>query len=208
MFRTVAQMHEDLDLVIDKVRTPRFSELQRDRFLNFAMDAIIQDRYNNVKIQKGYSFQAFQRLRDELRTIVVPGTNLTLTSGYYVLPNDYRHSVLLRATVDGVVRAAPPMTYDEQGVIDDDPFDAPDPEFPRHIESENGLEIFAGSGVVSSVELFYVRNPLPIQLATGQDCELPGHLHDEVVMLAGAKVNGSVEDFNKYQVLESEAIKS
>ena len=92
MFRTVIEMHQDLDLLIDKVQTPRFTSPEKDRVLNYAQDRIIQDRYDNIKRDTGYSFQSLQRVRDEMRTLVtdVPYTPVINQGNYYTftLPSD------------------------------------------------------------------------------------------------------------------------
>ncbi len=210
MFRTVQEAHFDFRLLVDRVASPRWTDVKIDRFLNFAQDAIIQDRYDNFKQQKNYSFQAFQRVRDELRTIVVGSTPLSVVSGnIFAYPNNYRHALLLRTTIDTFIKSAPPITYDELAIIDDDPFERPVPEFPKSIEAQTGIEILFGiTGTLSLVELFFIRDPLIIDLAGGQTSELPGHLHDEWIEFAAKLAAGTVQNYNRYKLLKQEALEA
>lgn len=210
MIRTIQEAHNLFDLLVDKVATLRWKNFQRDEFLNLSQDTILQDRYDNFKIKKDYSFQAFQRIRDELRTLVVGSTTLSVITGnIFAYPEDYRHSLLLRTTIDGFVKPAPPTTYDALETIDDDPFEIPEPEFPRSIESQTGIEILFGTtGTITNVELFYIRNPLKISLANNQTSEFPGHLHDEWVAFAASKADGTAENYNKYKLLKQEGLEA
>ena len=213
MFRTVAQMHEDLDLLIDKVQTPRFTSPEKDRVLNYAQDRIIQDRYDNIKRDTGYSFQSLQRVRDEMRTLVtdVPYTPVVNQGNYYTftLPSDYRHEILLQLNLNAQTVTSIPIDYDTFGVAEEDPFNVMTAEYPRHIESGNNeVRVYAGTGTLAYVVISYLKNPLPIDFNTGQDSQLPGTLHDELENLAASIINGTVEDYRKYQLLEKESKES
>lgn len=214
MYRTVDEMHTDLDFLIDKVRTPRFEDSQRDRVLNFAMDRTIQDRYDNIKKAERYSFQAFQRIRDELYTLIPEPAMGALTdnvdnTGRFSFPSDYRHGLLVQvgttpAATDTVSR---PITYDSLGIAKKDPFEEPTDTFPRHIEDGQGIVIYHGGGIYF-YKFYYLRSPKAISKSLSQDCELPGVLHDEVLQIAASIVNGTIEDFNKYKMFEQETQQS
>ena len=213
MFRTVTQMHEDLDLLIDKVQTPRFTSPEKDRVLNYAQDRIIQDRYDNIRRDTGYSFQSLQRVRDEMRTLVteVPYTPVINQGNYYTftLPSDYRHEILLQLNLNAQTVTSIPIDYDTFGVAEEDPFNVMTAEYPRHIESgSNQVRVYAGTGTLAYVVISYLKNPLPIDFNTGQDSQLPGTLHDELENLAASIINGTVEDYRKYQLLEKESRES
>ena len=213
MFRNVTQMHEDLDLLIDKVQTPRFTSPEKDRVLNYAQDRIIQDRYDNIKRDTGYSFQSLQRVRDEMRTLVtdVPYTPVVNQGNYYTfaLPDDYRHEILLQLNLNAQTVTSIPIDYDTFGVAEEDPFNVMTAEYPRHIESGNyEVRVYAGTGTLAYVVISYLKNPLPINFNTGQDSQLPGTLHDELENLAASIINGTVEDYRKYQLLEKESKES
>ena len=206
-------MHEDLDLLIDKVQTPRFTSPEKDRVLNYAQDRIIQDRYDNIKRDTGYSFQSLQRVRDEMRTLVtdVPYTPVVNQGNYYTfaLPDDYRHEILLQLNLNAQTVTSIPIDYDTFGVAEEDPFNVMTAEYPRHIESGgNQVRVYAGTGTLAYVVISYLKNPLPINFNTGQDSQLPGTLHDELENLAASIINGTVEDYRKYQLLEKESKES
>lgn len=206
-------MHEDLDLLIDKVQTPRFTSPEKDRVLNYAQDRIIQDRYDNIRRDTGYSFQSLQRVRDEMRTLVteVPYTPVINQGNYYTftLPSDYRHEILLQLNLNAQTVTSIPIDYDTFGVAEEDPFNVMTAEYPRHIESgSNQVRVYAGTGTLAYVVISYLKNPLPIDFNTGQDSQLPGTLHDELENLAASIINGTVEDYRKYQLLEKESRES
>ena len=213
MFRTVIEMHQDLDLLIDKVQTPRFTSPEKDRVLNYAQDRIIQDRYDNIKRDTGYSFQSLQRVRDEMRTLVtdVPYTPVINQGNYYTftLPSDYRHEILLQLNLNAQTVTSIPIDYDTFGVAEEDPFNVMTAEYPRHIESgSNQVRVYAGTGTLAYAVISYLKNPLPIDFNTGQDSQLPGTLHDELENLAASIINGTEEDYRKYQLLEKESKES
>ena len=82
-------------------------------------------------------------------------------------------------------------------------------EYPRHIESGNNqVRVYAGTGTLAYAVISYLKNPLPIDFNTGQDSQLPGTLHDELENLAASIINGTVEDYRKYQLLEKESKES
>jgi len=207
MYRTVSQMHDDLDFLIDKVRTPRFSQDQRDRTLNMAQDRIIQDRYDNIRKNTGYSFQSLQRVRDELRPIVVEHSiTPDISQATFDLPDDYRHEVLLEVILNTTTVTSTPMSHDEKGIISQDPYDTPTNEEPRHMEKTGKtVKVFFEYGYFVGGTLYYLRNPKPISFDDSQDSELPGHLHDELLELASQIINGTVENINRYKIAEKEA---
>tara|TARA_R110000824_G_scaffold24989_6_gene87455 strand:+ start:1641 stop:2288 length:648 start_codon:yes stop_codon:yes gene_type:complete len=215
MFRTVAQMHEDLDLLTDKVESPRFTSPEKDRVLNMAQDRIIQDRYDNIKRDTGYSFQSLQRVRDEMRTLIkeLPyiAVGVAIGGGHYTftLPSDYRNEILLQGNVDSKTVTSIPIDYDTFGVAEEDPFNNFTPTNPRHVESgATSVKVYTGTGTLFFVALSYIRIPAVIDFNTGTNSELPGTLHDELVTLAASIINGTVEDYQKYQLLEKESRES
>tara|TARA_R110002012_G_C11629287_1_gene609659 strand:- start:555 stop:1199 length:645 start_codon:yes stop_codon:yes gene_type:complete len=214
MFRTVAQMHQDINFLIDKVKTPRFESFEIDRALNMAQDRIIQDRYDNIKRDTGYSFQSLQRVRDELRTLITELPYIAVVAnigGYYTfnLPSDYRHEILLQGNINAVTTTSIPIDYDTFGVAEEDPFGNFTEEYPRHIETgAKEVRVYTGNGTLFFMALSYIKNPAAIDLDTGTNSELPGLLHDELENLAASILNGTVEDYPKYQLLEKESKES
>tara|TARA_Y100000310_G_scaffold298998_1_gene333431 strand:+ start:2146 stop:2790 length:645 start_codon:yes stop_codon:yes gene_type:complete len=214
MFRTVAEMHEDLDLLIDKVESPRFTSPEKDRVLNMAQDRIIQDRYDNIRRDTGYSFQSLQRVRDEMRTLIkeLPYVPVVVNpGGYYTftLPANYRHEILLQANINANTVTSIPIDYDTFGVAEEDPFNKFTANNPRHVESgATSVKIYTGTGTLFYVALSYIKNPAAIDLNTSTNSELPGTVHNELENIAASILNGTVEDYQKYQLLEKESKES
>lgn len=210
MFRNVSDMHTALDFLIDKVKTPRFIPSQRDIVLNMAMDRIIQDRYDNIRTSTGYSYQSFQRIRDELRPIVKKESIVTIfDDNSFDLPDDYRHEVLLEVYVNLIKTTSVPIGHDELGIESEDPFTESTNKFPRHIEEGNKrVRVYFKSGFLNKVDIYYLINPPVINILTPQDCILPGHLHDEVINLASQIINGTVSSIQRYKISEKETKES
>ena len=270
MFRTSREMHDDIDFLTDKVATGRWKRSERNRALNFAQDYIVQERYDDYKLNKPYSFQSNQRIRDELRPIVVDDLLLVLSGKDAILPSDYRHLLLLELLMNGETDRVYSVatTYNQLGLLEDNPFSKPEKDYPKHIENQNGITFKTGSTDITNSYIYYIRNPIKIEfgdekinssltlslavtlvanltytvisggvqytgtlytigqnftvvsamlfadlnssttIRAGNDCELPGHLHDEIINKAASQLQGITEDYNQRNLLEMEARKS
>lgn len=146
-------MHQRIDFYHDKVRSPRLREdLDKDQSISIA-----QEKAYNTMVDL---FQFKQHLRDEMRPFVRKNVAVTVTSNSFTLPADYRHLLDVRAVIDGVLRTdIRSMNYSENGPVEGNAFTEPDPEYPRWQESEAGITILCGAGVVSSVQIDYLRRP-------------------------------------------------
>jgi hypothetical protein len=123
---------------------------------------MLRDRYDNIRKDTGYSFQSVQRLRDELRSLIISSA-LIPTGNIITYPADYRHELLLQVTIDGEVKGSRPTTYDELESIRMNPFEKPDIDHVRHLESGQNAEIFYGTfGVFSTSTLHYIKQPVDV----------------------------------------------
>lgn len=147
-------MHLRVDFYHDKVRSPRLrQDLDKDQAI-----AIAQEKAFSSMVDL---FQFKQYLRDEMRPLVRSGVAATVAANTFTLPADYRHLLDMRAVIDGVLRRdIRSMNYSENGPVEDNAFTEPEPEYPRWRESSSGITIICGTGVVSSVEIDYIRKPL------------------------------------------------
>lgn len=158
-------MQDRIEFYVDKSKSPRFQRgFHYDQALNIAQDKIIQDKYDNVKQHKMYAFQVFQKIRDDLRTIVktVP---ITPVGNLIQLPIDYMYEVGLALVINGIKYDSREVTYNEFNGLDDNSFTSITIEEPVHIEDENGIEVSFGlSGTFSSAILSYIKIPSVISL--------------------------------------------
>jgi hypothetical protein len=159
MQRNVVEMLEDIDLILDRTRSPRFEITDKVRALNMAQDKVINDRYDNVKREKRYSFQTYERIRSELRTIVAHKAVATVASEVVAFPADFLYLLGLHPTIDSVEVTADPMTYDEDVIIQNDPFDKPTKEIPRYLESNAGIKVYHDGTTFTAAKISYLQIP-------------------------------------------------
>lgn len=157
----VVQMHNRIEFYIDKSKSPRFqSSFHYDQSLNIAQDALIQDKYDNIKQHKEYAFQVFQKVRDDLRTIV-KNVNITPVGNLIVYPPDYLYEVGLAVTIGGVQYSSSSITYNQVNIQDNNSFTEQAVDEPTHIEDQNGITVMFGTSnaVFSSAKLSYISIP-------------------------------------------------
>lgn len=156
-----------VEFYIDKVSAPRFSVPKHYLpALNIAIDRYIKDRYDNIHLNKPYSFQVLERIRDELRTIV---KNITAApvGNLIAFPVDYMHAVSLQVIINGIKVPSRASTYSELGVIEENSFEVPTPDEPVHLEDQTGITVrFGGIGIFSSYDLGYIRKPATVFKST------------------------------------------
>lgn len=158
-------MHNRMELFIDKSKSPRFqSSFHYDQSLNIAQDALIQDKYDNVKVHKEYAFQVFQKTRDDLRPIVKT-VDIVPTGNIIKYPSDYMFEVGLAVTINGVQYSSASITYNQVNIQNDNSFTEQSIEEPTHIEDQNGITVMFGtSGTFSSARLSYISIPPAISV--------------------------------------------
>lgn len=168
MYRNAAQMCDALDELIDRVKNPRLNDAQRSLYLQFAQGEIIDRRYDPIKTpQDQTSFESVQRVKDDLSAIVKEATGLTPTSNTLDLPADYLHLLQMDAVIDGDKKyGIEAISFDELPTTFKNPFTAISPDYPRWTQSSTGIKIRCGFGVVSSIDLTYLRIPAAISKGT------------------------------------------
>lgn len=165
----IIQQHERTRFYMDQVRSPRYLPETLNEALNVATLSIINDRYDNIKKMrraKNYSFQAVQRVRDELYTIVKNSGAIVAAGNYLPIasyPTDYKYMLQSWATIDGTEYRCSPTSYDEDL---DYAFKRPqisEPERVYWIESNLGVEIlFGDSGTLASGRFWYISIPATV----------------------------------------------
>ncbi len=100
---------------IDRVRAPRFNIT--DHYvpaLNIAMKDFINDRYDNLKDPNGkVTFEAIERVRDELYTLIKEANLVPTLSVITTQPADYMYEIGMRVNIDGVLYTSRQLTYNE-----------------------------------------------------------------------------------------------
>lgn len=158
-------MRTFIDSLIDRVNSPRYLDQEYYEAINSATVMIFEDRVDNVKIKKGYSFESVQRLRDELYTLIKQATGIPIAN-IIPYPTDYNYSILVEPTVSGVTVSARPITYNESGLIQRNPFKQPSEDLTFYLEQSNGIGIKFGTGTFSAYSLWYLKNPSLVSIGT------------------------------------------
>lgn len=169
----IIEMFEKIKQILDVVNTPRYDDSQLVSEINTVQKELIDERGEPLKNNKGYSFQAVQRVRDELYTIVkqspaiIAAGNVLPVASY---PADYQYLVNLKVTISGNEYNSEPTTYSKLDEDTKNPFRRPTLEYPSkvyHNESVLGLDIiFGNTGVLASGVMDYLKYPSTVLVGT------------------------------------------
>lgn len=179
-------------------------------FLNLSQEQIVKARYEGTD---GESFEQTQKRTDDLR-ILLTETDLATSAGgvgnkpnSYIatLPVNYFTTVGEEATISFIDEASNPHTI-RTLVLDSDlntyarSVEDPFSEHVLHYEKSKPLRLFYqtevelisdGNYSVDTYHLRYLRLPHDLEL-DGSDCELPEHMHREIVKTAVSMFLSSV----------------
>lgn len=201
---TAALMFQNLKFGVDKLDTqsyPDIIEEQAEYLLNESQIRIVKTRYNKNNIyQRG--FEEFQKRTEDLRTLVknIEITPTPVSTGspkvykvdLQILGNGDTYMFYLRGNAQvSSAKCSAKYVSVRLSQIDDldkvlvDPFSKPSINQPVISFEDGGIYIYADSSFnVSKFKLTYLKKPRLISIFDSIDCELPEHLHEEVV--AGA----------------------
>ena len=157
--RNIVQMHEDIKKKIDFVNNPRHESRAYDNAINEGIEQLINDRYDNIKNRKPYSVESIQRVKDELYTLVISSV-LTVVSDVAALPSDYKHTLMVKAVINGVEQVVQPVPFDQLQERIDNVFTEPNAENPIYTQDSSGLTLYYGSNnTLGDVTLIYMKTP-------------------------------------------------
>ncbi len=152
----------DIFNLIDRDSSARFSDEKVIKAINTAIDRIVEDRLDNIKVKKNYSFESIQTVRDQLYTLVPPTLTIAPVANVLAYPADYNCFLKLMCTIDGNTIVARPTSYNQQGVAYDNPFSKPTDIKPYFDQNLSGFNIFRdinNTGSFTAGLLDYVKNP-------------------------------------------------
>lgn len=161
------ELYARLDFYVDRVRSVRYDDTDRATAINIAIEKIIDDRYDNFKQRRRYSFQSIQAIRDQLYPLVKTTAPIVPTNNIFPFPADYRHEVGFTINVDGTSWASKAVTYTELNELKDYSFANPIAEEPAHYEDQNGVNIYlTGAGTVVDATMNYIKNPAVVSVSS------------------------------------------
>lgn len=161
-------MRSVIDSLIDRVNSPRFLDSEYYEAINLATVQIFEDRVDNIKIKKNYSFESVQRVRDELYTLIKTSTGAP-AADVIPYPTDYNYTIDIQFTVGTVTQSARPLSYNEVGLLARNPFKQLSPEMTYYIEQSNGLLGKYAGGTFSAYNLTYLKNPAQVSIGKESD---------------------------------------
>ncbi len=205
-----ATMEDRVRFYLNQQKSPRIEQgFHINQALNIAQTKFIEDRVDNIKKAKqrgsSYYFEAVERVKSELYTIVVNTGFVPPVGNTVAIPTDFFYELNLQVILDGEMYWSTSKTYNEYQEISRNSFTAPNIEFPVHIRSNNGVVVDYGVvGLFSNSNLIYLKNPVTIDVTStpAVDCELPVNAHEEICEIASHIIAGTDEDYKKNQQLK------
>lgn len=169
------QMRERIDEIIDRSRTSRHTDKHYYNAINAAILLIVKDRMAPIKIQRGYSVQSANRLRDELYTLIPDAATGSAASGVIAYPANYFGYLIAYVTIDSVQQYCQWTTYAELGPLKRNPHTKPSAVKPYINEYVDGLKLHYGAvGTLGNYELWYVENPDTVSIGEERDKIITG----------------------------------
>lgn len=152
------QMRVAIDSLIDRVKSPRFTDKRYYEAINQSIKKILDDRTENIKQPKKYSVQSSERLRNELYSLIV---NVAPVAGVAVaFPVDYYYLLELVVTCNGETNVCRALSYNEDGLIERNPFKKARAYKTYFNETSSGWIIKVPTGgVISAIDLSYLKTP-------------------------------------------------
>ena len=227
---TVQEMHTSFLQGLQRVNANAYDFLTADEidyWLNRAQERFIKDRAFITGDVKRVGFEGNQKRLDDIRTIVVQNYtdtfNMTTVPEWRQvdLPADYLYLVNIRADIRkdncGQVSVSSPAAQVPVRVVDNaevyfmqqNPFAKAQLNSPLATISEDDIQVYqdAESYILEGITADYIRIPQNIDLSFGQDCELAGHTHQEIVDIAVKNILEAIES-PRYQTSSAEQITS
>ncbi len=165
MVYNAIQMREAIDKLIDRVKSPRFTDNRYYEAINQAIKIILDDRVEPLKVKKDYSVQSTTRLRNELKTLIPPTVTGTIVGNLVSFPADYYYLLAMRNTVNGIKADCKPTTYNEVGTLSRNPFKRPVSDETYYNENNAGWKIELPANASFTVcELDYIKKPAIVSI--------------------------------------------
>lgn len=148
---------------MNRSRSARFDERRMKINLSRATDMFVRDRYNNFKDlrKRGRYFEAMQRIKDDLSTLVVQDDALSFTNNIIPLPDNYRHELGLEVLIGGLWKSADAITHSEKAVVYENYHTRPGPDRAVYYQIGRTLVVDNANNMpIQQVRLTYLRNPV------------------------------------------------
>jgi len=217
---TTKEMHYDFKQKFNKIDSQKNKGLlvpEIDWLLNEAIELFIK-RVAQPKVNNGLGFETTQRIVEDIKTLVVGGTWITVTNNIIALPTNYLYFVRGRLKLSkGVCKNKEAVLYlrEHNDLFEESQFYNSSFEWREinGVYETEGIQCYTDNTfTINEAKLSYIRKPAYVHNAqdfgilgyahpsgvtlTGTvNCDLPEHTHREVVdiavMLAASEVQTS-----------------
>lgn len=155
----IYEMRARIRFHVNRVSSARYPNDRIEQALQVATDDFIQDRYHNIKdAAQNYSFEVMERIRAELRTLVVTLPGNLNTQNELTLPDDYRYDVGLMLRIGGVIRGSRPVTQLEYTASFTNSRTRPNALYPVHREIGSVLKVdYGATGATIPYTFYYLK---------------------------------------------------
>ena len=207
---TIIEMHDYVDLLLDKANSPWFTSDEKDKFLNLAQDEFVENRYDK--------FELDERTRKELLPLVRLETGSSVSVIDINLIPNFRYTLNLIGEFNKTCGTGTmfnrihPLQLDDEGSNENDPFNKSSDSNPCYIECNNGAAneiIIKSDNVPLTYKLKYLASPRDVlrdlvDPLNNIDSELPEFMHEDLVYIAVRKMMGNTEQQLNYQIQQNE----
>jgi hypothetical protein len=227
---TIEGMHYDFKMKLNKVDTQskrNFQIPEIDWIMNQAQIIFVEDIARPRSNKSSLGFETSRRTIEDIRSIVVPDTEVTVTNNLAVLPTNFWFFVNGRATMtkgectnsNGIVYERQHKDLFEESEFDKTSFDW---RVVNAVFNSTGIKLFAKDFTINKLSITYIKKlsyihnaqkfvggqykmPDGVTTLTGKrDCELPEYTHQDIVdiavMLASGQINASDYDIKRDKV--------
>ncbi len=205
---TIQDMHYDFKLKFNKIDTQQNRNLiipEIDWFLNEGQEMFVKT-VAEPRERTFLGFETTQRTIDDIKSVVVEETELTVTNNIVTLPDNYWYYVSSYCQMkknNCIVKSKKTRIQQHDDDFENSPFDKSSFEWRtvNGVFNNRGIRLFTEDFEVTKFYLSYIHTlkyihnaanyangsytlPSGIILSGTQDCELPDSVHREVVDFA------------------------
>lgn len=158
------QMHQLFRQEADEIETDDINWSEIDRLLALAIDDTIQDRYNNIFVNKKYSVQSALRVMQELSALTKENNSYVITGNDVPIPVDNYFPLAIQVTINGKKDYCDFVSFDFIKGNKNNPFRKPSAIHPKAVIMGSVIRIYPGTGNTLSLtagtsNLFYIKRP-------------------------------------------------
>lgn len=156
---TIDQAYKFIQFVYNKAQTGYIEPSQFNMLAPIMQMSLINDRLGNVKKYRSpnqsppYGFNSSQKIREELKGIMVKPTTIAISSGKFNYPADY----LYYDTISAGDKLVQEVTEDQIVELNNSLIRPPSATYPKCVLHQEGIFVYPTS--ITSIKLAYVRKP-------------------------------------------------